>query len=166
MRNAIKSKLSLLLLLSIMIYCFIYPPLFSSNTVTPAEHKNIITQYIASIRILHNQVFSLFENAISVPPEDSTLLESKITFIYRQIEQLDRNISSYLDTLPRLSTERRDTLITMDALHFLENSLYQLTEFIRATDSATRTQLLGDFYFLRTATADALNRVENIILRE
>jgi hypothetical protein len=163
MKNTIKLKLLPLLLVSNIL--FICPPLIASNTVSMSEHQKIITRYIEDIKTLQNQVFSLFENAVSVPSQDSPALDSKVNFIYSQLESLDKNITVYLENAPRLSTRRRDTLITLDALHFLENSLYQLIQLINEADPVKRTQLLEDFYFLRTSTTQTLNRLENIISR-
>lgn len=160
----IKTKSFLLLLVLVTAVFFVSPPLSASSTVT--EHERIITQYINDIRTIQNQVFSLLESIISSPPQDSLNLNVRINFINRQLEALDRNIWDYLNTLPRLSTERRDTLIAFDALHFLENSFYQLTEYIKETDSTKGNLLLEDFYFLRTSTTNTLNRLENIISRQ
>lgn len=168
MRNYIKSKLFVLVLFSLAAIFFAPSPLIASDTITitETEHKNIITQYIKDIRILQNQIFSLSESIIGTSPEDSTNIKSKINFIYSQIESLDRNISNHLNAMPKLSSQRRDTLITFDALHFLENSLYQLNQLIKGNNSVQKARLLEDFYFYRTSTADTLNRLEDIISRE
>lgn len=166
MKNYIKSKLFVFFLLSITTVCLTSPSLMASNTVTTAEHQKIMTQYIKDLRTLQNQIFSLFESVVNAPPQGSTNLESKVNFIYSQVENLEKSISTYLNSVPRLSAQRRDVLIAFDALNFLENSLYQLTQFIKETNSVERILLLEDFYFLRTSTTETLNRLENIISRE
>lgn len=166
LKNYLKTKLFVFFLLSITTAFCIVPSIIASSSVPLNEHKKIITQYIQDIRILQNQVFSLFESLVSAPPQDPSNLDSKANFIYSQIQYVDRNITNYLNTVPRLSSERRDTLIALDALHFLENSFYQLTALIKETDSTKRTQSLEDFYFLRTSTTNTLNSLESIISRE
>jgi hypothetical protein len=163
--NYVYKKRILFLLLSFLTTTF-YPSQLTVLATTQTPHARTITQYIQDVRRLNNQVFSLTEQVVNPPAEDLASTNARISFIYNQLQVLDRNIANYLYTLPKLSTERRDTLILLDALHYLENSLYQLTEFINEENSDTKMLLLEDFYFLRASTTNTLGRLEDIISRE
>jgi hypothetical protein len=166
MKSSIQSKGIFFLLLSIIAVFLAFTPLEASSDIAALEHKKLMAEYIADIRTLQDHILSLFENVASMPTKDSINLSSQINSFYKKIEDVEKKLLNYASKIPKLSPERRDLLLALVALNSVENSLYQLTQFIRETSQVERALLLEDFYFLRTSAIDTLNKLENIILRE
>jgi hypothetical protein len=130
------------------------------------NHTQIISQSIEDIRSIQQDTFLLFQNITSLSPIATPQLNEAINLIYAQIEDVQNTLLDYVTVVPPLTPERRDILFALISLNSAENSLYQLTRFTTETNSLARTLLLEDFYFLRTSTTQALNRLQNIISRE
>lgn len=163
MKNYTLSKLFIFFLLSVAAVFFAFSKSMASNTNPMSEHKNTITQFIADIRSIQDQIFSLLEVIPSTPAKGNANLDSEISAIYSKIEDIEKKILNYVRALPKLSSQRRDILLTLIALNSVENSLFQLTQFIKTTNPVERTLLLEDFYFLRNKTTEALNKIEDSI---
>lgn len=159
-----KSSVSLLLLTILLL--FPLSPLASSDLLTMDNHTQIISQSIEDIRSIQQDTFLLFQNITSLSPIATPQLNEAINLIYAQIEDVQNTLLDYVTVVPPLTPERRDILFALISLNSAENSLYQLTRFTTETNSLARTLLLEDFYFLRTSTTQALNRLQNIISRE
>ncbi|WP_069999637.1 hypothetical protein [Cellulosilyticum sp. I15G10I2] len=166
MNHYVKIKLFIPLLLSISTLCLAISPLSASGNVAMIEHKEILTQYIEDIRKLQDHIITLLEDVTGVPPVSNTDFTSELSLIYNEMEDVEKRILNYISSVPKLSYQRRDLLLSLVALNSVENSLYQLSQFIKETSGVEKALLLEDFYFLRTSASDTLYRLERIIERE
>lgn len=166
MKKYTQSQLLIFFLLLLATFFVASPPLMASPTPNLSEHQQEITQYIQDIRDLQDQIFSLLEKVSTMPIENIGNLNAEIHFIYSNLETVEQKLLDYVKDIPKLSPQRRDVLLSLIALNSVENSLYQLIQFIKEPNSVERTLLLEDFYFLRTSAANTLYKLESIISRE
>ena len=168
MKSSIKSKSLVLLILSttIMFIAISANASSISNNVSNAEHKQTIQQYINRIKTLQNQILYLNEYNLENSSANKTDLSNRITLVNNEIEELRKEISSYIDAVPSISYQNRDVALAFSALTFIKNSLYQLTLLSEATSAVDRNLLLEDFYLLNRSATDTLNILENLITRE
>ena len=166
MKKYTQSQLLIFFLLLLATLFVASPPLMASPTPNLSEHQQEITQYIQDIRDLQDQIFSLLEMVSTAPIENIGNLNAEIHLIYSNLETVEQKLLDYVKDIPKLSPQRRDVLLSLIALNSVENSLYQLIQFIKEPNSVERTLLLEDFYFLRTSAANTLYKLESIISRE
>lgn len=164
MKNIIKSKSLISVILSISII-FIAFPLSGSSLTNNATHKKTITQFIDDVRTIQNQVFYLAQFALENPPRDRRELVNNIKLVNDRIVEVDKNIQDYLKTVPNISFQNRDALLLMNALNFTKNALYELELLSDTTSNVDRVLILEEFFRFRQAAIDILNSVENVILR-
>ncbi len=168
MKSSIKSKPFILLILftTIMFIAISTNASNISNSVSNAEHNQIIQQYIDKIKNLQEQIFYLNEYNLESSPENKAILSTRIPIINNEIEELRREISNYIEVIPTLSTQNRDIALVFNALTFVKNSLYQLSILSNATSAVDKNVLLEDFYLAIRSATDTLNTLEDLMTRE
>lgn len=168
MKSLIKSKPLVLFILStaIMFIAISVNASNISNTVSDAEHKQIIQQYIDRIRILQTEILYTNESNLEDSSTNKATLSNRITLINDEIEDLRKEISNYVDAVPSISSQNRDVALAFSALTFIKNELYQLSLLTQATSAVDKNLLLGDFYLFNRLATDTLNILEDLIARE
>lgn len=168
MKRIIKSRQSLLLILStaIMFIAISVNASNISNTVSNAEHKQIIQQYIDRIKTLQNQIFFLNEYNLEDSTSNKTIPPTSITLLNTEIENLREEISNYLETIPNISSQNRDAILALNSLNFLKNALYELGVIGDTTNVVDKNLSLENFYLLMRLSSDTLGALENLIARD
>ncbi|WP_069997383.1 hypothetical protein [Cellulosilyticum sp. I15G10I2] len=156
------------IILSIII-AFTFVPLSADSiqdiTISNAEHKQTIEQFISEIKSIQRQVFDIAQAALRDPIPGDTQLEIRINLINNNIERLNRMLQDYLATVPDVSDQNRHVLLTFNVLNLAKNSLYSLSLLIRETSDIERLALLDEYFRSRVTSLDTLAILEAILER-
>lgn len=164
MKNYIKLRLFILLVLSVTIMSMAIP-LSASNTISDANHKETIQQYISDIRRIQDQIFYLSQIILRGSPEDTPAISNGINLANHRIQELHKAISSYLEITPTISAQNRDALFASISLSLSKNALYQLNVLVNTHNYVDKSLLLEDFYLFKKVSTETLEELEELISR-
>ena len=162
MKNLIKSKVLVSIILSLAIIVAFVPLNASDGNGTP-NHSATINQFINEIRDIQREVFTISQNALNNPPLFAELLKNNISRIDARISTLNRRILEYLATTPNISSRNRDTLLIINALNLVKNGLYSLNVLTTTVPNIERIALLDEYFRARVSAIDTLTTVENLL---
>lgn len=166
MNSINKFKVFISILLSIILmFSSVVPSVAAPVTLapSPAEHKQIINQFINEIKDAQNRSLSAAQSALEGSSDDNNALQIQIDLISSDLQAINDRLEDYADIVQGLNAEDRQVRLTFNFLNLVRSNLYTLGLLTQARTDIERIQLLDEFFRTRIDAADTLTILENLL---
>ncbi|WP_069997384.1 hypothetical protein [Cellulosilyticum sp. I15G10I2] len=132
------------------------------GSISPAEHKETINQFIGEIKDAQNQSLNIAQSALR-DSIDTNQLQDQISIISNNLSSLNERIEDYADIVQGLNEQDRQVRLTFNFLNLVRSNLYTLTLLTRVTTDIQRLQLLDEYFRTRINTLDTLEILKDLL---
>ncbi|MDF2614537.1 MAG: hypothetical protein K0S71_2323 [Clostridia bacterium] len=159
--NKLKFLVSIMLMVPIMFSSTTLGAAMAPASPSPAEHKEIIYEFISEIKNAQDQSITIAQSASKGSANSNNELQLQIYAIGNDLLALNERIEDYADSVQGLSEQDRQVRLTFNFLNLVRSNLYTLSSLARAATDVQRIQLLDEFFRTRINAFNILTILES-----